>query len=101
MTAAKSSGLAGALREKALDFFYSEANVVTEFEGWQVAEASLFPDPRFRNAEKLGEFARGQQCTRGGAEAPSYPQPDYFRRTCRWCGCDFQDLASEHWLVSR
>ena len=71
MTKAKSSGLTGALREKALDFFDSEANVVTEFEGWQVAEASLFPDPRFRNAEELGEFARGQQFTRGGAEAPS------------------------------
>ena len=65
MTKGKSSGLAGALREKALDFFDSEANVVTEFEGWQDAEASLFSDPRFWNAEELGEFARAQQFTRG------------------------------------
>ena len=65
MTKGKSSGLAGALREKALDFFESEANVVTEFERWENAEASLFPDPRFRNAEELGEFARAQQFTRG------------------------------------
>ena len=69
MTKGKSSGLAGALCEKALDFFDSEANVVTEFEGWENAEARLFPDPRFRNAEELGEFARGQQFTRGVAEA--------------------------------
>ena len=65
MTKGKSSGLAGALREKALDFFDPEANVVTEFERWENAEASLFSDPRFRNAEELGEFARGQQFTRG------------------------------------
>ena len=49
----KSSGLAGALREKALDFFNSKANVVTEFERWENAEASLFSDPRFWNAEEL------------------------------------------------
>ena len=41
---------------------------MTEFEGWQVAEASLFPDPGFRNTEALGEFVRGQQLTRGIAE---------------------------------
>ena len=57
----KSSGLAGAFGEKAFDFFNSEANVVAEFERWQIAEASLFSDPRFRNAEELGEFARAQQ----------------------------------------
>jgi hypothetical protein len=32
MTKDKSSGLAGALREKALYFFDSEANVMAEFE---------------------------------------------------------------------
>ena len=69
MTKEKSSGLAGPLCEKALDFLESEANVVAEFEGWEVAEASLFPDPRFRNAEELGEFARSQQFTRGVADA--------------------------------
>ena len=37
--------MAGALREKALDFFNSEANVVTEFERREDAEASLFSDP--------------------------------------------------------
>jgi hypothetical protein len=61
--------LAGALGEKALDFFNSEANVVTEFERWENAEASLFSDPRFWNAEELGEFACAQQFTRGVAEA--------------------------------
>ena len=63
MTKRKSSGLAGALCEKALDFFESEANVVTEFERWENAEASLFSNPRFWNAEELGEFARAQQFT--------------------------------------
>ena len=63
MTERKSSGLAGALREKALDFFESEANVVSEFEGRQVAEARLFSDPRFWNAQKFREFRRTQKRT--------------------------------------
>ena len=58
--------------EKALDFFDPEADVVTEFERWENAEASLFSDPRFWNAEELGEFARPQQFTRGVAEAFRY-----------------------------
>jgi hypothetical protein len=69
MTKRKSSGLACALREEALDFFESEANVMTQFERWENAEASLFSDPRFWNAEELGEFARSQQFTRGVGEA--------------------------------
>jgi hypothetical protein len=69
MTEGKSSGLAGALCEKALDFFDPEANVVTEFERWEIPEASLFSDPRFWNGEELGEFARAQQFACGAAEA--------------------------------
>jgi hypothetical protein len=45
MTKGKSSGLAGALRQKALDFFDPEADVVAEFERWEDAEARLFSDP--------------------------------------------------------
>jgi len=37
--------LIGAVREVAFDFFKPESNVVTEFERWQVSEASLFSDP--------------------------------------------------------
>src|SRR5713101_3509489 len=43
---------------------------MAESDRWQIAEASLFSDPRFRNAEKLGEFGRVQQTTRV-AEASS------------------------------
>src|SRR5208282_261542 len=64
------SGLVSALCQKALYFFDSEPNVVAEFDGRQIAEASLFSDPRFRDTEKLGEFGRSQQCTRV-AEASS------------------------------
>ncbi len=56
----KSSGLAGAFRQKAFYFFDPEANVMTEFERWEVAEASLLSDPRFWNPEELSEFARTQ-----------------------------------------
>ena len=62
--------MAGALGEKALDFFDSEANVVPEFEGRQVAEARLFPDPRFWNAQKFRELRRTQKRTAGVSGAP-------------------------------
>ena len=42
---------------------------MTEFERWEDAEASLFSDPRFWDAEEVGEFARAQQFTSGVAEA--------------------------------
>ena len=69
MSERQSSCLAGALRKKALYFFDPESNVMTEFERWENAEASLFSDPRFWNAEEFGEFARSQQFTRGVTEA--------------------------------
>ncbi|MBF6590846.1 MAG: peptidylprolyl isomerase [Ktedonobacterales bacterium] len=67
MTARKSSGLVGAFREEAIDFFKPEANVVAQSDERQLPEPCLFSDPGFGNSETLGQFWR--------VEKPGQPSP--------------------------
>src|SRR5487761_1308226 len=64
MTGGKSSGLIGAFREVAFDFFEPEPNEGAESDERQFSEPCLFPDPCFRNSETLGEFGRTEQAAR-------------------------------------
>ena len=59
--AKKSSGLAGARRQKALHFFNFKAHVVPEFDRGQIPHPSLFPNPRFRDSKELGEIGCAQK----------------------------------------